>query len=50
MSLNAEQARFSIAIYERLGWQKETYYGQRALVLTAMGRYEAINDPCHNAL
>jgi hypothetical protein len=28
-----------------LGWQKETDYGQRALVETAMGRYKAIIGP-----
>ena len=34
----------SIAARGRLGWQKETDYGQRALVETAMGRYKAITD------
>src|ERR1017187_2163828 len=29
----------------RMGWQKETDYGQRALVETAMGRYKAIIGP-----
>jgi hypothetical protein len=33
----------------RLGWQKETDYGQRALVETAMGRYKAIIGPCLRA-
>jgi hypothetical protein len=28
-----------------LGWQKETDYGQRALVETAMGRHKAIIGP-----
>ena len=28
-----------------MGWQDETYYGQRALVETAMGRYKAIIGP-----
>ena len=28
--------------YQRLGWQKETDYGKRALVETAMGRYKAV--------
>ena len=31
--------------YQRLGWQKETDYGKRALVETAMGRYKAIVGP-----
>jgi hypothetical protein len=31
-----------IASRGRLGWQKETDYGRRALVETAMGRYKAI--------
>jgi hypothetical protein len=31
-----------IAARGRLGWQKETDYGRRALVETAMGRYKAI--------
>ena len=34
-----------IAARGRLGWQKETDYGQRALVETAMGRYKAIIGP-----
>jgi hypothetical protein len=38
-----------IAARGRLGWQKETGYGQRALVETAMGRYKAIIDPCLRA-
>jgi hypothetical protein len=29
----------------RLGWRKETGYGCRALVETAMGRYKAIIGP-----
>jgi transposase len=33
----------------RMGWQKETDYGQRALVETAMGRYKAIIGPCLRA-
>jgi transposase len=36
----------SIATHGRLGWQKETDYGQRALVETMMGRYKAIIGPC----
>ena len=32
----------SIAVHGRLGWQKESGYGRRALVETAMGRYKAI--------
>jgi hypothetical protein len=35
-----------IAAQGRLGWQKETDYGQQALVETAMGRYKAILGPC----
>jgi hypothetical protein len=35
----------SIAARERLGWQKETDYGQRALIETAMGRYKALIGP-----
>src|ERR1035438_1963110 len=34
-----------IAAQGRMGWQKETDYGQRALVETAMGRYKAIIGP-----
>jgi hypothetical protein len=34
-----------IAERGRLGWQKETDYGRRALVETAMGRYKAIVGP-----
>jgi hypothetical protein len=34
-----------IASRGRLGWQKETGYGRRALVETAMGRYKAIIGP-----
>jgi transposase len=34
-----------IAARGRLGWQKETDYGRRALVETAMGRYKAIIGP-----
>jgi hypothetical protein len=37
-----DQHILSIAARGRLGWQKETDYGQRALVETAMGRYKAI--------
>ena len=29
----------------RVGWQKETDYGKRALVETTMGRYKAIIGP-----
>ena len=32
----------SIAVHGRLGWQKESGYGRRALVETAMGRYKGI--------
>jgi transposase len=39
----------SIAARGRLGWQKETDYGRRALVETAMGRYKAILGPCLRA-
>jgi hypothetical protein len=39
----------SIAAQGRLGWQKKTDYGQRALVETAMGRYKAIIGPCLRA-
>ena len=39
----------SIATQGRLGWQKETDYGQRALVETAMGRYKGILGPCLRA-
>jgi transposase len=38
-----------IAARGRLGWQKETDYGKRALVETAMGRYKAIIGPCLRA-
>jgi len=34
-----------LATHGRLGWQKETGYGQRALVETAMGRYKRIIGP-----
>ena len=34
-----------IAAKGRLGWQKETGYGRRSLVETAMGRYKAIIGP-----
>jgi transposase len=37
-----DQHILSIAARGRLGWQKETDYGQRALVETAMDRYKAI--------
>jgi hypothetical protein len=40
-----DQHIVSIAAHGRLGWQKETDYGQRALVETAMGRYKAIIGP-----
>jgi hypothetical protein len=40
-----DQHILSIAAHGRLGWQKETAYGQRALVETAMGRYKAIIGP-----
>jgi len=39
----------SIAARGRLGWQEDTDYGQRALVETAIGRYEAIIGPCLRA-
>jgi hypothetical protein len=39
----------SIAVRGRLGWQKETGYGRRALVETTMGRYKAIIGPCLRA-
>jgi transposase len=39
----------SIAARGRLGWQKETDYGRRALAETAMGRYKAIISPCLRA-
>jgi transposase len=39
----------SIADRGRLGWQKETGYGRRALVETAMGRYKTIIGPCLRA-
>ena len=44
-----DQHILSIAAQARLGWQKETDYGQRALVETAMGRYKAIIGPCLRA-
>ena len=44
-----DQHILSIAAQGRLGWQKETDYGQRALVETAMGRYKAIIGPCLRA-
>jgi hypothetical protein len=37
------------AVRGRLGWQKETDYGPRALVETAMGRYKAIIGPALQA-
>ena len=40
-----DQHILSIATHGRLGWQKESDYGQRALVETAMGRYKAIIGP-----
>ena len=39
----------SIATHGRLGWQKETDYGHRALVETTMGRFKAISGPCLRA-
>ncbi len=44
-----DQHIISIAALGRLGWQKETDYGQRALVETALGRYKAIIGPCLRA-
>ena len=44
-----DQHIISIAAKGRLGWQKETDYGQRALVETAMGRYKAIIGACLRA-
>ena len=44
-----DQHIVSIAAQGRLGWQKETDYGQRALVETAMGRYKGILGPCLRA-
>jgi hypothetical protein len=44
-----DQHILSIAAHGRLGWQKETDYGQRALVETAMGRYKTIIGPCLRA-
>ncbi len=44
-----DQHILSIAARGRLGWQKETNYGQRALVETAVGRYKAIIGPCLRA-
>jgi hypothetical protein len=44
-----DQHILSIAAHGRLGWQKETDYGQRALIETAMGRYKAIIGPCLRA-
>jgi hypothetical protein len=38
-----------IAAQGKMGWQKETDYGQRALVETAMGRYMAIIGSCLRA-
>jgi hypothetical protein len=40
-----DQHILTIAALGRLGWQKETDYGQRALVETAMRRYKAIIGP-----
>src|ERR1035438_6667917 len=40
-----DQHILAIAAHGRLGWQKQTDYGQRALVETAMGRYKAIIGP-----
>ena len=40
-----DQHILSIAAQGRLSWQKETDYGQRALVETAMGRYKGILGP-----
>jgi hypothetical protein len=44
-----DQHILAIADRGRLGWQKETDYGQQALVETAMGRYKAIIGPCLRA-
>ncbi len=44
-----DQHILSIAAQGRLGWQKETDYGQRALVETAMGRYKTTIGPCLQA-
>jgi len=44
-----DQHILSIAAQGWLDWQKETDYGQRALVETAMGRYKAIIGPCRQA-
>ena len=56
LSANAEhnpsqrdQHILSIAAHGRMGWQKDTDYGQRALIETAMGRYKAIIGPCLRA-
>jgi hypothetical protein len=40
-----DQHILAIADRGRSGWQKETDYGQRALVETAMGRYKTIIGP-----
>jgi IS5 family transposase len=40
-----DQHILSIAARRKLGWQEETDYGRRALVETAMGRYQAIIGP-----
>ena len=40
-----DQHILCIPAHGRLGWQKQTDYGQRALVETAMGRYKAIFGP-----
>ena len=44
-----DQHILSIAAHGRMGWQKDTDYGQRALIETAMGRYKAIIGPCLRA-
>jgi hypothetical protein len=44
-----DQHILSIAAHGRMGWQKDTDYGQRALVETTMGRYKAIIGPCLRA-
>ena len=41
-----DQHILTITARGRIGWQKESDYGQRALVETAMGRYKAIVGPC----
>jgi transposase len=48
-SSQRDQHILSIAAHGRLSWQKETDYGQRALVETTIGRYKAIIGPCLRA-